>query len=827
MGQMPSHSRAPPAPDDSGADQVPEALHEAAPGAGSNGDLERSFEESFIGTDERAGSRVSHDYVQRLMGFETSEEVSRSGRKSFMVRQSSRTAAGGEASLRESSILRERHAAGTVGAAEPAHTEPAAAAAAAAAEAAESENLRACCGNCGTEYDGEVILRAVKFRVPQPGTGVLGMPCFGGDYTALLDNVYAYFPPGKLSGIMGPSGSGKTTLVNQIGGRIRGFNTSLTGDILLDGHHRPKKVKRFVGFCEQNDVLPGTLTVRQALWYAAQLKLPERLTDAERWERVEEVMEMLSLQKIANQKIGPDTNRAISGGQAKRVSIALEVIGDPPILLADEPTNGQDTRTAYSLCQALQNVAHIGGQTVIATIHQPSVDAWALFDNLVLLAAGRVVYCGRADHFQAYLMRFHFHVPSTIHITLPDYFMAVALEIAGGSEDEEGGRDPESGRLLGPRQWKQRRAQLGSGGAADKTDQEAGHGKYRRSRIMARMTRERSCTASNMDSIAAAARRVRTRVPSTPRRWMQTLFGGEAPSAPPPEATEEEVSTRPPSDAEAEPPSTPPPPDVGTAGELTPTAPESPAGRDDADGANEGDRHSALEWAMRWEASAEYTCIRQVAEMRAKQASECGLPYAHGEPPYTSSWWRQFSQLTGRAYVGEATSPTFMAYRLILVILVNPAGLATMFWPALRNTVSLAQHTAAASFVLAVASCMAIMRTSVSFLETRALMYRERSSGAYWSSAHYLSTVALEEPFNLLTAIVFTIIDYWSFGYRANAGAFFFFFLIVWLATMCAVGFGQALSAIAPDITFASAFGPVVYMTFAVMGGYLLPQDIA
>jgi ABC-type multidrug transport system ATPase subunit/ABC-type multidrug transport system permease subunit len=650
------------------------------------------------------------------------------------------------------------------------------------------------CVRCGTEYHGEVIVRDVTFCVSKRGTGLLKLGCIGAEPLPLLEHIFAYFPPGKLSGIMGPSGSGKTTLLNQIGGRIRAYGATMTGEILIDAHKRPKKAKRFVGFCEQNDVLPGELTVRQALWYAAQLKLPEELSDKERWRRVEEVIEILSLEKIADQRIGPDNDRQISGGQAKRVSIALEVIGDPPIFLADEPTSGQDTRTAYSVCQALQNVAHIGGQTVIATIHQPSVDAWALFDNLVVLAAGRVLFCGRAQRFRDYLSHIDFPIPNNLHIALPDYFIAVGIRAEKGrrrlrdkwnSDDEEDTAKAQS-----------------NSGTTENTDtkkvpnlQAPISERPARQRSL-RMTRERSCTASNMDSIAEVARRTfEQRMPSSQLTQVARQL----------EEHERTGMTH----ADAD--------NAFVASMLA---------RQDSRSPPRSFRRPVQEWCDLWEQTPEYRRLRYVAESRAKCLGECGLPYAYGEPAYVTRWWRQFRTLTARAFQGEALSSRFLAYRLILVILVNPAGLATIFWPALRNHASLAQNTAAASFVVAVASCMAIMRTSVAFLEGRALMYRERSSGTYHSSAHYLSTIALEEPFNVLTAVVFSILDYWAFGYRKNAGAFFFFLLIVYLSNECAVGFGQGLASLAPDVTFASSFAPVVYMTFAVLAGYLLPQRL-
>jgi len=149
-------------------------------------------------------------------------------------------------------------------------------------------------------------------------------------------------------------------------------------------------------YVTQENVLLGTLTVRETVTYSAHLRLPPTLTKEEVEGIVEGTLMEMGLQECADRIIGNWHLRGISGGEAKRLSIALEILTRPRLLFLDEPTTGLDSASAFFVVQALRSVARDGGRTVISSIHQPSSEVFTLFDDLCLLSSGELVYFGEA-----------------------------------------------------------------------------------------------------------------------------------------------------------------------------------------------------------------------------------------------------------------------------------------------------------------------------------------------------------------------------------------------------------------------------------------------
>ncbi|KAF2607343.1 hypothetical protein F2Q68_00043973 [Brassica cretica] len=216
----------------------------------------------------------------------------------------------------------------------------------------------------------------------------------GGPTRRLLDGLNGYAEPGRIMAIMGPSGSGKSTLLDSLAGRLA-RNVIMTGNLLLNG----KKARLdygLVAYVTQEDVLMGTLTVRETITYSAHLRLSNGLTKEEVNGIVEGTIIELGLQDCADRVIGSWQSRGVSGGERKRVSIALEILTRPQILFLDEPTSGLDSASAFFVIQALRNIARDGGRTVVSSIHQPSSEVFALFDDLFLLSSGETVYFGES-----------------------------------------------------------------------------------------------------------------------------------------------------------------------------------------------------------------------------------------------------------------------------------------------------------------------------------------------------------------------------------------------------------------------------------------------
>ncbi|XP_077242382.1 ABC transporter G family member 15-like [Tasmannia lanceolata] len=220
------------------------------------------------------------------------------------------------------------------------------------------------------------------------------LPNYGkGPTKSLLHGLNGYCEPGRIMAIMGPSGSGKSTLLDSLAGRLAS-NLVLTGEVLLNG-----KKKRLdygvVAYVTQENTMLGTLTVKETLTYSAHLRLPTTMSKREINEVVESTLIQMGLEGCTDRTIGNWHLRGISGGEKKRLSIALEILTQPHLLFLDEPTSGLDSASAFFVIHTLRNIAR-DGRTVISSIHQPSSEVFALFDDLFLLSGGEAVYFGDA-----------------------------------------------------------------------------------------------------------------------------------------------------------------------------------------------------------------------------------------------------------------------------------------------------------------------------------------------------------------------------------------------------------------------------------------------
>ncbi|XP_068311557.1 ABC transporter G family member 15-like [Pyrus communis] len=221
------------------------------------------------------------------------------------------------------------------------------------------------------------------------------LPKFGNGHTRrLLDGLSGFAEPGRIMAIMGPSGSGKSTLLDSLAGRLS-QNLVMTGNVLVNGN----KMRLDYGaaaYVTQENTLLGTLTVKETITYSAHLRLPTTLTTEEVNGIVEGTITEMGLQDCADRLIGNWHLRGISGGEKKRLSVALEILTKPKLLFLDEPTSGLDSASAFFVVHTLRYIA-LEGRTVISSIHQPSSEVFALFDDLVLLSSGQTVYSGQAN----------------------------------------------------------------------------------------------------------------------------------------------------------------------------------------------------------------------------------------------------------------------------------------------------------------------------------------------------------------------------------------------------------------------------------------------
>nr|XP_022314888.1 ATP-binding cassette sub-family G member 2-like [Crassostrea virginica] len=261
-------------------------------------------------------------------------------------------------------------------------------------------------------------------------------PCCCGTVTQkeILKGVDCIFKPG-MNAILGPTGCGKSSLLDVLAGRKD--PKGLQGDILFDGVPPPDNFKCMVGYVVQDDIVMGTLTVRENFLFSASLRLPSSLSSKERNEKVDTVIEELGLSHCTDTKVGNEFIRGVSGGERKRTNIGMELIISPPVLFLDEPTTGLDANTANSIMLLLKRLA-MKGRTIVFSIHQPRYSIYRLFDSLMLLSSGEVVYHGPTSDALTHFKSIGYTIQE--HNNPPDFFLDV---IRGDFHEELDTLDPE------------------------------------------------------------------------------------------------------------------------------------------------------------------------------------------------------------------------------------------------------------------------------------------------------------------------------------------------------------------------------------------------
>ena len=314
---------------------------------------------------------------------------------------------------------------------------------------------------------------------------------------ALLNNISGTIT-GGLWGIMGPSGGGKTTLLSVLSLRLDTQRMRVVGDVCINGAKYDKNtLKAMSGYVMQDDLVMPTLTVYETLMYTSALRMPRYCTYADREARVEEVMKLMGIEYTRDVIVGDSRNKGISGGERKRLCVAMELLPKPKLLFLDEPTSGNthfsptydcqrplthlslsshsppllshcqcpltppplpspplpyhcqrplthphsltglDSTTALSLMNALKDLCQKGECTVVCTIHQPQTKIYNLIDNLILMRKGEIVYQGPCSKAELYMAQAGYPCPDRTNPA--DHLLDVVIL---GSNMTEGKTEP-------------------------------------------------------------------------------------------------------------------------------------------------------------------------------------------------------------------------------------------------------------------------------------------------------------------------------------------------------------------------------------------------
>ena len=236
----------------------------------------------------------------------------------------------------------------------------------------------------------------------------------------ILKDVSGRVAPGQSLAIMGPSGSGKTTLLDILAGRVS--SGIIRGDIYFNGKPRDPTVKHKAKYVAQQDALYGVFTVLETLSYTANLTFGRKTPVTTKQRMIDSVVDELGLHSCLNTRVGDIFIRGLSGGQKRRLSIAIELLSRPSILLLDEPTSGLDSASAFSVMGHIRDLVHIG-HSVAVTIHQPSFAVWEMFTHFMLLVEGRTLFFGSRTNAIEYFN--NLGLPCPQYSNPSDYFLEV------------------------------------------------------------------------------------------------------------------------------------------------------------------------------------------------------------------------------------------------------------------------------------------------------------------------------------------------------------------------------------------------------------------
>ncbi|CAH0714158.1 unnamed protein product, partial [Brenthis ino] len=221
----------------------------------------------------------------------------------------------------------------------------------------------------------------------------------------ILRGINGEFRSGQLTAILGPSGAGKSTLLNILAGyRVNGAS----GLITTNGEPRDLRLFRKLSrYIMQDDLLQPFITVQEAMTMAADLKLGNNMNKERKTIIIEEILQLLRLNKARN-----TSSELLSGGERKRLSIALELLNNPPVIFLDEPTTGLDDVASSTCVSLLKRVAR-GGRTVICSLHTPSARIFSVFDHVYVVSDGKCAYQGTAAGVIPFLEELQLPCPKT------------------------------------------------------------------------------------------------------------------------------------------------------------------------------------------------------------------------------------------------------------------------------------------------------------------------------------------------------------------------------------------------------------------------------
>ncbi|KAK1245801.1 hypothetical protein MKX07_004870 [Trichoderma sp. CBMAI-0711] len=607
----------------------------------------------------------------------------------------------------------------------------------------------------------------------------------------ILSGIQGICQPGEVTAIMGPSGAGKTTFLDILARKNKRGHVS--GDFYVNGEKvNDTEYKNVVGFVDQEDTMLPTLTVHETILNSALLRLPRDMGRAAKEQRVTEVEKELGIYHIRDSLIGSEegNGRGISGGEKRRVGIACELVTSPSILFLDEPTSGLDAYNAYNVVECLVTMAKNYKRTVIFTIHQPRSNIVALFDRLILLAQGKLVYSGLFSQCQPYFDDIGYECPPGFNIA--DYLVDLTMHASSTQSMDDGGLVPDAGSI-GPSSTRAVKsiasASLASAGEAS-AEPSLRPKNRRRDSVRLRQERElftrRKQTDTAASSDAGGDDRDGYRLQNNPTSSL-------------------------PSQQLDDPHDLPPPAMTGT----------------DLDIITRSFSKSYIAASIRED-------IQQVIrEADAANGSNSNGYAPNGPNIYTSAvgkgyarvgYLRQFIIISGRTWKNLYRNPMLMlTHYAIAIILAVFSGY--LFYGLTDDIPGFQNRLGLFFFLLALFGFSTLTSLNV-FASERLLFTRERANG-YYSPATYFAAKVLFDiiPLRIIPPILMGSIIYPMTGLVPDAAHFFKFMLVLVLFNLAAAAICLFIGIVCKDGGVANLIGSLVMLFSLLFAGFLLNHD--
>jgi len=590
-----------------------------------------------------------------------------------------------------------------------------------------------------------------------------------GSKRQIMSGVSGQLYCGELCAVIGPSGSSKTTLLSLLAGGWRKARASglMRGSITVNDQPIAKRHKRSIAYVAQDDIMIDTLTVEQTLRYSALLNLPRSLTRSQKLARVEQAIQLLGLDLCRHTRIGSEYERGASGGERKRASVAAEMLTNPSIIISDEPTSGLDASSAARLIATFRSLAR-GQRAVIASIHQPSSQVFAMFDKVLLLCQGRSVFYGSPSQVTAYfssieLMRKPFYSP-------PDFMLELVADIT--PEDIKKAEDAEEQQTKA----NGKRTQMVSNGSIASISNN-GH-----SSVEPPSSSTPDAIICHVDEGPSAARQLL--VATVPPSSFE--YKGEAPlqqtlSRLPiifSRFSNDLLKTERGARIEQQQPQQ----------QAYAPDPLLQGGIGDGDDDDDGD------------------------------GSVGSLP-----SKWPLTWWEQFVILLSRSFAQQRGNLVTLSYSIEIACI---AIVCSLVWFRTPDTIDeLVERTGGMFFITMFWAFTPLFNAIDTFPSERALIMKERGGGYYRLSAYWQAKTIAAIPVELMYPTLFLTVVYWCINLKATAGAFFSHLLTILLSTLTAHSFGLFISSAVVSMRHCISVASVSMLTLMLVSGFYAKLD--